>query len=48
MDFIMPLPKTERGFDGIFSVVDRFSRFSKFIPCKMTDGAFEIAQLFFE
>lgn len=27
MDFIMPLPVSDRGFDAIFSIVDRFSRF---------------------
>ncbi len=33
--FIMPLPMTERRFDGIFTLVDRFSRLVRFIPCKL-------------
>lgn len=43
MDFIMPLPTTPRGFDGIFTVVDRFSRLVRFIPCKSTCSASDVA-----
>jgi hypothetical protein len=34
MDFIMNLPVSVRGYDAIFSIVDRFSRLVRFIPCK--------------
>ena len=29
----MNLPKSDRGYDAIFSIVDRFSRMVRFIPC---------------
>ena len=43
MDFIMPLPSTARGFDGIFTIVDRFSRLVRFVPCKSTCTAADVA-----
>jgi hypothetical protein len=33
MDFIMSLPRSERGFDAVFTIIDRFSRLARFIPC---------------
>ena len=33
MDFITHLPVSTRGFDAIFTIVDRFSRLVRFIPC---------------
>jgi hypothetical protein len=48
MDFVMPLPMTKRGYDGIFTVVDRFSRLVRFVPCKSTCNAADVAQIFFD
>lgn len=42
----MSLP-TSGGFDAIFTVVDRFSRFVKFIPCNTTCSASDVADMFF-
>ena len=38
MDFITHLSISE-GFDSVFTIIDRFSNYVAFIPCKATCAA---------
>lgn len=46
-DFIVKLPKTNRGHDSITTWVDRLSRRVHFIPGRTTDTAVDVANTFF-
>jgi transposase InsO family protein len=49
MDFITGLPKSgKQGYDTILVIVDRFSKFSLFIPTHSTAGTERTAELFLE
>jgi transposase InsO family protein len=46
MDFVVGLPKTSKGYDSIWVIVDRLKKTSHFLPVKTNHPIFVYAQLY--
>ncbi|KAL4032939.1 hypothetical protein IC575_006022 [Cucumis melo] len=46
MDFLFGLPRTSSGHDGIWVIVDRLTKTTRFIPIKMTTTLDQLARLY--
>ena len=48
MDFIVGLPKTAKGFDSIWVIVDRLTKMANFLPLKILYPASTYAKIYFD
>jgi hypothetical protein len=48
MDFIVGLPRTQRGFDSIWVIVDRLTKVAHFIPVRTTYSSAKLVELYLE
>ena len=48
MDFIMGLPQSEMGNDGILTVVDRATKMVHLVPVRQTTTAADTARVFWD
>jgi hypothetical protein len=46
MDFITGLPRTSKGYDSIWVIVDRLTKMTHFIPVKTTYKESQLAKLY--
>ena len=48
MDFIVGLPRTQRGFDSIWVIVDHLTKVAHFILVKVTYSGAKLVELYME
>ena len=46
MDFIVGLPKTAKGFDSIWVIVDRLTKSAHFLPVRNTYSTVQYARIY--
>jgi hypothetical protein len=48
MNFIVGLPRTQRGYDSIWVIVDRLTKVAHFLPARTTYSSARLAELYME
>ena len=48
MDFVTGLPRTQKGHDAIWVIVDRLTKSAHFLAMNIKDSLFKLAQLYIE
>jgi transposase InsO family protein len=48
MDFIVGLPRTQRGYDSIWVIVDHLTKVAHFLPFRTTYSSARLAELYME
>jgi transposase InsO family protein len=48
MNFITELPRTQRGYNSIWVIVDRLTKVAHFLPVKTTYNGAKLAELYME
>ena len=48
MDFVVGLPKTQKGNDSTWVIVDRLTKVAHYLPIRITYGGERLAQLYLE
>jgi hypothetical protein len=48
MDFIVGLPRTQRGYDSIWVIMDRLTKFAHFLPVNTTYKGARLVELYME
>jgi hypothetical protein len=48
MDFIVGLPRTQRGYDSIWVIVVRLTKVAHFLPVKTTYTSAKLTELYME
>ena len=43
MDFVVGLPKTQKGYDSIWVIVDRLTKVAHFVPVRTNYGGEKLA-----
>ena len=46
MDFVLRLPRTQRGYDSVWVIIDRLTKLAHFIPVKTTYSVAQYARLY--
>jgi hypothetical protein len=46
MDFVIGLPRTQKGNDSIWVIIDRLTKVAHFIPVKTTFGGATLARIY--